>query len=152
MIHQYELLPTDAPLPYDVDLGRTPKRRASLPGLALGRFQYSHALRPFNVIYGVPAAIFFLLLLALGIHDGPAWWLPSRWSGFSLDFKDGLAFVDVDHMDGGGRHPILELIQRARDRANSVRERIRKVRGVHDAAKDYKEAFGMMPPEGFEQW
>ena len=54
--------------------------------------------------------------------------------------------------DGGRTHPILQLIEKGKQRVLEKEKRRLKVRSLRDAVEDYREAFGMDPPEGFDAW
>lgn len=67
-----------------------------------------------------------------------------------LRYEDGLAYVE----QLGSRHPMEELFELGRRTAAEVQDKSDTVRqgGVEAAVKDYKKAFGMDPPEGFDVW
>lgn len=58
----------------------------------------------------------------------------------------------LESEDARAVHPLLELIQRGRDTARQHDQIRESIRSLEDAARDYKTAFGLDPPEGFDQW
>ena len=67
-----------------------------------------------------------------------------------LRYEDGVAYVE----QLGSRHPMEELFELGRRKAAEAQDKIDTVRqgGVDAAVEDYKEAFSMDPPEGFDVW
>lgn len=65
----------------------------------------------------------------------------------AIDFGDGMAYL---HKLDDTRHPIELLIEEGKRKAADMAERVGKVKNVSSAVEDYVEAFGMMPPEGFD--
>lgn len=80
--------------------------------------------------------------------------LPYTSFGVSTDTKlrlqDGVAYVQ----QLGRRHPMEELFEMGQRRAEEVKDTIDRVRegGVESAVEDYRQAFGMEPPECFDSW
>jgi beta-1,2-xylosyltransferase len=58
----------------------------------------------------------------------------------------------MDTLNPRGSHPILELIERAKRLASELEAKRHQVTSLQDAVDDYRRSFGMMPPEGFEDW
>jgi hypothetical protein len=50
------------------------------------------------------------------------------------------------------RHPIELLIENAKIQAQQLQARINSIETLEDAVADYKDAYGMTPPKGFNQW
>lgn len=69
-----------------------------------------------------------------------------------LDYDDGGIARTIQRKGTLGDHPILELIQRGRDLAVKHAEIRDGISSLEDAVADYRAAFGMNPPVGFEQW
>lgn len=67
-----------------------------------------------------------------------------------MQYIDGVAYVQ--NLGRGTRHPIEELIERGKRKAEEVEKSIKAVRSFSRAVEDYKRAFGMDPPEGFHEW
>ena len=61
----------------------------------------------------------------------------------------GLAKVDPQRL---GKHPIRELMERAERQLEAQNAKIASVTSLEDAVEDYKQAFGMDPPRGFDTW
>jgi hypothetical protein len=51
-----------------------------------------------------------------------------------------------------GDHPIKTLIRQAEDTAEEMAKLKTSVDSLDDAVANYRQAFGMEPPEGFEKW
>lgn len=49
-------------------------------------------------------------------------------------------------------HPITMLIEEAKEKKRVMEEKKESVRSLEDAVRDYRESFGMDPPEGFDAW
>ncbi len=49
-------------------------------------------------------------------------------------------------------HPILYLVEQARELKDSIENRKAQVQTLQDAVDDYQLQFGIDPPEGFERW
>lgn len=50
------------------------------------------------------------------------------------------------------KHPVELLIERGKRMFAAMEERIAKVNTIHAAVEDYKAAYGMAPPRGFDHW
>lgn len=50
------------------------------------------------------------------------------------------------------RHPIAQLMEQAEEKAVEMRELRESIRTLEDAVANYKETFGLDPPEGFDRW
>jgi hypothetical protein len=74
----------------------------------------------------------------------------------SLGFERPITYIHgvgyVAKTGKGGRHPIEDLLARGRDRAAALEAKKRGIQTFEDAVRDYREEFGMEPPEGFDQW
>ncbi|BEI92004.1 uncharacterized protein CcaverHIS019_0408240 [Cutaneotrichosporon cavernicola] len=67
-----------------------------------------------------------------------------------LEFDErGLLTFDSDKHNG---HPVELLIERAKLIVAAMEERISKVDSIQAAVADYKAAYGMVPPRGFDAW
>jgi len=51
-----------------------------------------------------------------------------------------------------GDHPIKTLIKQAEGKAEELARLKASVDNLDDAVSNYRQAFGMEPPEGFEKW
>jgi hypothetical protein len=49
-------------------------------------------------------------------------------------------------------HPIKTLIKRAEEKAEEMKRLRGSIKTLEDAVSNYRETFGMEPPEGFEKW
>ncbi|GMK56809.1 hypothetical protein CspeluHIS016_0306490 [Cutaneotrichosporon spelunceum] len=49
-------------------------------------------------------------------------------------------------------HPVELLIKRAKRMVAAIEERVAKIDSIEAAVADYKAAFGMVPPRGFDAW
>jgi hypothetical protein len=74
---------------------------------------------------------------------------PSPSSGLIFHERVGLAKVDRSHL---GMHPVRELMERAERLHAQQQQKIASIASLEDAVEDYREAFGMEPPRGFETW
>ena len=70
--------------------------------------------------------------------------------GTRIRYQDGIAYAETL----GRRHPMEALFEMGRRKAAEVQDKIDAVRrgGVAAAVDDYRVAFGMEPPEGFDVW
>lgn len=76
--------------------------------------------------------------------------IPSfRRSGLTFDKRLGLAKVDKHKLT---THPIRQLIERAQEQYDEQQRKIASIRTLEDAVKDYREAYDMEPPRGFDTW
>ncbi len=50
------------------------------------------------------------------------------------------------------RHPILQLVDEARVRKDQIEFKKSQVDSLDAAVEDYRAAFGLDPPEGFDEW
>ena len=57
--------------------------------------------------------------------------------------------MDEDHLP---IHPIIELIKEGNAKAKAIEKKRADVTTLMDAVRDYREAFEMDPPEGFDKW
>lgn len=51
-----------------------------------------------------------------------------------------------------GKHPVELLIERGKRMVAAMEERINKISDIQAAVADYKAAYGMAPPRGFDAW
>lgn len=72
-----------------------------------------------------------------------------RRAALTFDTRLGLAEVDEGKMTV---HPIRELIERAHMLYEEQQRKIQSIRTLEDAVEDYKRAFKMDPPRGFDTW
>lgn len=72
-----------------------------------------------------------------------------RRSGLSFDKRVGLAKVDKSKLTV---HPIRQLIERAQMLYDEQQMKIASIRTLEDAVEDYRQAFDMDPPRGFDTW
>lgn len=72
---------------------------------------------------------------------------------YAADVKMDIDARGLTAFDASARtHPISSLIERGRWQAAAQQARRRAVKSVEDSAADYRDAFGMAPPRGFEAW
>ena len=74
---------------------------------------------------------------------------PSLSGGLVYHERVGLAKVDRSNL---GMHPVRELMERAERLHAQQQEKIASISSLEDAVEDYREAFGMEPPRGFDTW
>lgn len=148
-MHQYELLPTDRLSPI-LRSGKRRTRRAphSFPHL-------SSFFRPHHLLYILPPLTVLVLSLDYIHHGEFTFWSyfhfnPNRGSALRYASQGGLAYLE--EVKAGGLHPILELIELGKRRHAELANKKSRVKTLEDAVEDYRENFGMMPPEGFERW
>lgn len=104
------------------------------------------------------AALIVTLMVALTFAQEPSWeslWYPmiSLPEDTRLLGPFGAGIVrPLESEAAKAVHPLLELIQRGRDTALQHDQKREGIRSLEDAARDYKAAFGLDPPEGFDQW
>jgi hypothetical protein len=72
-----------------------------------------------------------------------------RRSSLKFDQRIGLAKVDKHKLT---THPIRQLIERAQELHDEQQMKIASIRTIEDAVEDYREAYGMEPPRGFDVW
>lgn len=139
MSNEYELLPTES---QSSKLNST-RRRGSTSYL---RQKIRH-LRPAQLIYVVPVCILIAVIASLRQQTTS---LPEISSSLRYDASNGLVYLDT--LNPSDSHPILELIERARLLNDRMEQKRRQVSSLADAVEDYRTTFGMMPPEGFDEW
>lgn len=66
--------------------------------------------------------------------------------------KHGLLVLPLDQEKKLREHPIATLIPQAEKKADQLDAKIRGIRKLEDAVADYRDAFGMEPPRGFQKW
>lgn len=83
----------------------------------------------------------------------------SSGTGTGSDGLDDYGLLVVDSSSssklGQGKlrvHPIEKLLERGRRLARDIEGVKRSIRSVEDAEGDYRSAFGMAPPRGFDEW
>lgn len=89
-----------------------------------------------------------LNILSSTSHDYYRWYHLASKPG--IRYLDGVAYVDK--ITQGGRHPIEELIQRGKEKAEELERKKSGVKSLRDAVEDYRLNFRKEPPEGFETW
>ena len=136
MSHEYELLPTEG-----ASSAATTRRRAPTTTSKLLSVLKLRHFRPVQLLYALPPLVLLVFTVDY-LQKGEA-------PGLRYDTA-GLAYLDV--VSQRGEHPILRLIARGRRLAAELEEKQGRILSLQDAVNDYKEAFGMMPPEGFEGW
>jgi hypothetical protein len=136
MSHEYELLPTEG-----ASSAATTRRRAPTTTSKLLSVLKLRHFRPVQLLYALPPLV--LLVFAVDYLQG------AETPSLRYD-PAGLAYLDV--ISRRGQNPILDLIARGRKLAAKLEVKRGRVLSLQDAVDDYKEAFGMMPPEGFEGW
>lgn len=72
-----------------------------------------------------------------------------RRSGLTFDARLGLATVDKSRLT---THPVRALMERAEGLYEEQQKRIAAIETLEDAVEDYRRAFGMDPPRGFDTW
>lgn len=87
-------------------------------------------------------------------------------SAGTVSFEKGLIQVEVPELNVESqgldserksikamkKHPITLLIEQAEEHAREMAELEDSIRTLEDAVRNYKETFGMDPPEGFDVW
>jgi hypothetical protein len=108
------------------------------------------SLRNPGVIAGGVAVIFTLFLVLSYSTTGDEQRIRSD------GLRSGKGLMEVELPAPGktirARHPIAQLIEQAEGRASEMRELRESIRTLEDAVANYKEAFGLNPPEGFDRW
>lgn len=72
-----------------------------------------------------------------------------RRAGLTFDERLGLASVDQSSMT---THPVRALMDRAERLHEEQQVKIASIKSLEDAVEDYRQAFGMDPPRGFDTW
>ncbi|WVQ78122.1 hypothetical protein IAT38_000203 [Cryptococcus sp. DSM 104549] len=72
--------------------------------------------------------------------------------GVKVDRKGLMSWDPTTQAEGAGKHPIKLLIERGAKLAQVIEEKLAGIKSVKDAAEDYRGAFGMRPPRGFDAW
>jgi hypothetical protein len=75
----------------------------------------------------------------------------------SISFSNGLLQITLPRPTDEPsvittRHPILHLIDTARVRKDEIEFKKRQVDSLEAAVEDYRAAFGLDPPQGFDEW
>jgi hypothetical protein len=108
------------------------------------------SLRNPGVIAGGVAVIFTLFLLLSYSTTGDEQRIRSDRLG------SGKGLMEVELPAPGrtirARHPIAQLIKEAEGKASQMRDLRESIRTLEDAVANYKETFGLDPPEGFDRW
>lgn len=78
-------------------------------------------------------------------------WRPAPYDG-AMTLRDGVAYWPEEEGSINGTHPIVMLIKRGRAMHEAQEKKRRRVNSLRRALSDYREAFGMDPPEGFDKW
>lgn len=108
------------------------------------------SLRNPGVIAGGVAVIFTLFLLLSYSTTGDE----QRIRSDGLGLGKGLMEVELPAPGKTirARHPIAQLIEQAEGKAVEMRDLKESIRTLEDAVANYRETFGLDPPEGFDRW
>lgn len=70
--------------------------------------------------------------------------------------RSGKGMIEIELPAPGktirAQHPIAQLMEQAEEKAVEMRDLRESIRTLEDAVANYKDAFGLDPPEGFERW
>jgi hypothetical protein len=121
-----------------------------LPLPAPRRRRRPKSLRNPGVIAGGVAVIFTLFLILSYSMTGDE----QRIRDDGLGFGKGLIEVELPAPGRTirARHPVAQLIEQAEAKALEMGELRESIRTLEDAVANYKETFGLDPPEGFDRW
>lgn len=108
------------------------------------------SIRNPGVIAGGVAVIFTLFLILSYSATGDE----QRIRSDGLGSEKGLMEIELPAPGRTirARHPIAQLIEQAEGKASEIRELRESIRTLEDAVANYKETFGLDPPEGFDRW
>jgi hypothetical protein len=121
-----------------------------LPLPAPRRRRRPKSIRNPGVIAGGVAVIFTLFLILSYSTTGDE----QRIRDDGLGSGKGLMEVELPAPGKTirARHPIAQLIEQAEGMASEMRDLRGSIRTLEDAVANYKETFGLDPPEGFDRW